>query len=93
MAQRDYQDWGNSLGNIDVMMLTIESADGKKKSSKKPTFSQQGLENMPDFPLVDIYVPDDHKEMATADGNWWLRPKSTLNNIIQTFKIQLFNQK
>ena len=26
---------------------------------------------MPDFPKVEIYVPDDHKEMDTADGNWW----------------------
>ena len=71
-AQRDYQDWGNSLGNIDLVMMATspEEQDGTKSKSAKPNISLQGFEGMPDFPKVEIYVPDDRKEMATADGNW-----------------------
>ena len=40
-AQRDYQDWGNSLGNIDLVMMASspEEQDGTKSKSAKPNIS------------------------------------------------------
>ena len=49
-------------------MMMGKSQSFKEKKEKQ--VSEQGFEGMPDFPKVEIFVPDDHKEMDTADGNW-----------------------
>ena len=56
-------------------MLTEGKQSGEGNSKKVKQLSEQGFEAMPDFPTVEIYVADDHKEMDTADGNWWVNHK------------------
>ena len=62
-AQRDYQDWGNFLGGICDLM-------DNNLASKKTSFSMQGFEAKPDFPKLEIQVPDDRCEMETSDTKW-----------------------
>ena len=52
----------------------------------------QGFDGKPDFPTIDIYVPDDHREMETSDQDWWVERKlrtktpQTFTVVIQTHK-------
>ena len=50
------------MGNI------AELIENEAKNVK--AVSLQGFEGKPDFPKVDIQVPDDHREMELADQDW-----------------------
>ena len=62
LAQKDYQDWGNYEPGFE------EIVDKEKSKGKK--FSAQGIMEKPDFPKIEIVVPDDALEMETQDKDW-----------------------
>ena len=79
MAQRDYQDWGNYQGPATILELVQQEKNNVKQTSS------QGFEGKPDFPKIDIYVPDDHREMDPIDMDWdkWKYQNSWLTTNFQ----------
>lgn len=42
----------------------------ESEQSKEKTVSAQGIMEKPDFPRIEIVVPDDKREMETQDQSW-----------------------
>ena len=51
-------------------LMDQEEFDEKLFNRKEIKLSDQGFEGKPNFPKLDIRLPEDLREMETPDGDW-----------------------